>query len=174
LLSAESVEWERRLRFIYEDGSHDCESVAVDLSSRQILLLSKRAKPPTLYMLPLVTQTGESLQVAKKLSHISVMPQPTLQDLISNPKFGYYHSQPTAMDVSPNGATAVILTYKNAYLFQRARGENWPEAFIKIPQQILLPKLRQAEALCFATDGKTLFVTSEKLPAPLLRLEAIR
>jgi hypothetical protein len=147
--------------------------VAVDLGSQQILLLSKRAVPPTLYTLPLVTQPGEFRQVAKKLTQLTVMPQPTLQDLIENPKLGYYRSQPTAMDVSPHGSAVAILTYKDAYLFQKAKGENWPDVFKKIPQRIPLPKLRQAEALCFAPDGKTLFVTSEKLPAPLLRLEAI-
>jgi hypothetical protein len=77
------------------------------------------------------------------------------------------------MDVSPDGSTAVVLTYKNGYIFQRMAGEDWAQAFKKIPQLIRLPRLRQAEALCFAADGRTLFVTSEKIPAPLLRLDVI-
>ena len=31
--------------------------------------------------------------------------------------------------------------------------------------------MRQAEAMCFSTDGTKLFLTSEKLPAPLYRLD---
>jgi hypothetical protein len=171
--AGQSVAWKYRIRFTYEDGSRDCESVAVDLQGRQILLLSKRTVPPILYTLPLFTQNRDNVQVAKRLTAVPVIPRPTLQDIIEDPRFGYYRSQPTAMDVSPDGSTAVVLTYKNGYIFQRTAGEDWAQAFKKIPQLIRLPRLRQAEALCFAADGRTLFVTSEKIPAPLLRLDVI-
>lgn len=162
---------EARIRFIYEDGSHDCESVAVDFSRRQILLLTKRDVPPALYAMPLAMQTGDSFQVARRLVSISTIPQPTFKDIMEDPTFGPYRSQPTAMDVSPDGLKAVVLTYKNAYLFQRASEESWTVAFKKTPQILQLPKLRQAEALCFAADAETLFITSEKHPAPLFRLD---
>jgi hypothetical protein len=170
----QSVAWEYRIRFTYEDGSHDCESVAIDLQGQQILLLSKRAVPPILYTLQLFTQNRDNVQVAKRLTAVPVIPQPTLQDIMEDPRFGYYRSQPTAIDVSPDGSIAVVLTYKNGYLFQQTAGKDWAQAFKKIPQLIRLPRLRQAEALCFAADGRTLFVTSEKIPAPLLRLDVIR
>jgi hypothetical protein len=168
-----SVAWAYRIRFTFEDGSRDCESVAVDLQGRQVLLLSKRSVPPILYRLPLFTQNGDRIQVAKRLTEVPAIPQPTLQDVIEDPRLGRYRSQPTAMDVSPDGSTAVVLTYKNGFLFQRRLQEDWVQVFRKIPQQIKLPRLRQAEALCFAADGKTLFLTSEKTPAPLLRLPVI-
>jgi hypothetical protein len=171
--AGQSVAWQYRIRFTYEDGSRDCESVAVDLQGQQILLLSKRAVPPILYTLPLFTTNRDNVQVAKRLTAVPAIPQPTLQDIIEDPRFGSYRSQPTAMDVSPDGSTAVVLTYKNGYIFQRTAGEDWVRAFKKIPQLIRLPRLRQAEALCFAADGRTLFVTSEKIPAPLLRLDVI-
>jgi hypothetical protein len=171
--SGQSIAWQYRIRFKYEDGSRDCESVAVDLQGQRILLLSKRNVPPILYALPLFTQSRNNIQVAKRLTAVTAIPQPTLQDVIEDPRFGYYRSQPTAMDVSPDGSTAVILTYKNAYRFQRTVGENWAQVFKEVPQLIRLPRLRQAEALCFAADGRTLFVTSEKIPAPLLRLDVI-
>jgi hypothetical protein len=169
----QSVAWQYRIRFIYEDGSRDCESVAVDLQGNKILLLSKRTVPPVLYALPLLTQNSNRIQVAKRLTAVPAIPQPTLQDVIEDPRFGYYRSKPTAMDVSPDGFTAVILTYKNAYRFQRTAGEDWVQVFKKIPHRIRLPRLRQAEALCLAADGRTLFVSSEKIPAPLLRLDVI-
>ena len=171
--AGQSVAWEYRIRFTYEDGSRDCESVAVDLQGQQILLFSKRSVPPILYALPFFTQNWENVQVAKQLTTVTAIPQPTLQDIIQDPRFGTYRSQPTAMDISPDGSTAVVLTYKNGYIFQRTAGEGWAQAFKNIFELIRLPRLRQAEALCFAADGKTLFVTSEKIPAPLLRLDLV-
>ena len=171
--AGQSVAWQYRIRFTYEDGPRDCESVAIDLQGQRILLLSKRTVPPILYALPLFTQSGNNIQVAKRLTTVTGVPQPTLQDIIEDPRYGYYRSQPTAMDVSPDGSSVVILTYKNAYRFHRMAGEDWAQVFKKIPQPIRLPRLRQAEALCFAADGRTLFVTSEKIPAPLLRLDVI-
>jgi len=171
--AGQSVAWNYRIRFIFEDGSRDCESVAVDLQGQQIILLSKRSVPPILYRLPLSNQNGDRIQVARRLTEVSSIPQPTLQDIIEDPRFGRFRSQPTAMDVSPDGSTAVILTYKSGFVFQRRLKEDWAQAFNQIPQQIKLPRLRQAEALCFAADGRTLFITSEKIPAPLLRLAVI-
>ena len=169
--AGQSVAWEYRIRFTYEDGSRDCESVAVDLQGQKILLLSKRNVPPILYALPLFTPNRGKVQLAKRLTEVPAIPRPKLQDIIEDPRFGAYRSQPTAMDVSPDSSTAVVLTYKNGYIFHRTAEEDWVQAFKKIPQRIRLPRLRQAEALCFAADGKTLFVTSEKIPAPLLRLD---
>ena len=83
------------------------------------------------------------------------------------------------MDIDPLGRIAVLLTYNHAYLYERAPDERWETAFLRSPQLLKLPKLKQAEALCIGHDGHTIFVTSERrppseeLPAPLLRIERI-
>jgi hypothetical protein len=165
--------WAWRMQFYYEDGPRDCESVAIDLPGRQILLLSKRNMPPVVYRLPLMPGSKESIHVATHLTTVPHIPQAKVKDIVEDPGFGRSRSQPTAMDLSPDGSKAVVLTYRNAYLFLRAADKTWSETFAGWPLLISLPKIRQAEALCFGTDGKTLFVTSEKRPAPLLRLDQL-
>jgi hypothetical protein len=65
----------------------------------------------------------------------------------------------------------VVVTYKDAYLFRRPAGEDWATAFARSPQLIPLPPMRQAEAISFAADQRSLYVTSEGRPAPLYRLD---
>ena len=73
----------------------------------------------------------------------------------------------TAMDVSPDGRRAVVLTYGNAYEFVRSENEDWAAAFAREPRPIRMPLRIQGESICYGPDGKTLYLTSEKLPTPL-------
>lgn len=142
-----------RIRFAYEDGPRDCEAVAVDVARRQVLLMSKRGLVPTLYELPLQPTEDDTIAVARRLTPV--------------PHFTW----PTAMDLSPDGLSAVVLTYNSAYLYFRRQNQNWANAFEKQPQRLQFPKLRQQEAACFGFYGKSVYVTSEKVPAPLVRIE---
>jgi hypothetical protein len=169
-----AIAWQRRFR--YEDGPRDCEAVAVDVASQNILLLSKRDQPPVLYCLPLVPGEIASFEIAKKIAKISNLPPPTQADLQF--RYGQYRSQPTAMDLSPSGQEMVVLTYKNAYSYQHPSGEDWKTSFSRPPAVIPLPaaektKLHQREALCFGADGQALFVTSEGQYAPIFRMDRI-
>ncbi len=49
---------ERIIRFRFEDGSRDCEALAVDVQNRQILLADKGRRPGGLYSLPLDAESG--------------------------------------------------------------------------------------------------------------------
>jgi hypothetical protein len=71
------------------------------------------------------------------------------------------------MDISPDGRRAVVLTYRDAYEYSRGRNERWAEAFARKPAEIKLPRRAQGEAIAYGADGKTLYLTSEKLPTPL-------
>lgn len=159
------------IRYKYADGPRDCEAVAVDAIRQRIILLSKRTVPPILYQLPLHPRTEKRILIARRLAKVPHIPRSTLHDVNEDPKLGHYGSRPTAMDISPAGSTTVVLTYKHAYLFIHRAGEKWADAFLQRPQLIKLPRLRQAEAICFGPDGKQIFVTSEKRPAPLLRID---
>jgi hypothetical protein len=77
---------------------------------------------------------------------------------------------PTAFDLSADGRFAVVLTYREAYLYERTAGEDWAKALGRLPQRIDLPAMAQAEGIAFARDGRTIFVTSEGLGAPLFQL----
>jgi hypothetical protein len=160
--------WSISLQF--EDGPRDCEGVAVDEQQGQVLLLSKRTSPPVLYRLPLRPARSDQMQIARRVVEIKNIPSPDRNDLAH--VFGRYRSWPTAFDIRADGRAAVILTYKNAYLYLRQGGESWRKALTRRPQIIALPddeRLPQREAICF--DGEDgLLVTSEGQKAALFRL----
>jgi hypothetical protein len=166
-----SVPWNWRIKFSYIDGPRDCEGVAVDMSSQQILLLTKRTVPPVIYALPLVPVEDKTIHLARPVATLYGIPAPTPEDLREDPLYGRFRSQPTAMDISPNGKTIAVLTYRQPYLYLRHGNESWPETFNRPPRALSMPRMKQAEAICFNSDGTSLFVTSEKRPAPLYRLD---
>jgi len=164
----------RQIRFRYPDGPRDCESVAADIRAGRILVLSKRERCPVLYDLPLFPEGGETVITARPVTTLRTLPQPTPEDLCQ--KYGKYRAWPTAMDLSSDGLTLVILTYKNIYMFKRAPAQTWDRAFQTPPAVIALPgddKLTQRESLCMIQDTGRIFVTTEKLPAPIFALDPL-
>ena len=152
------------ITYTYEDGPRDCESVAVDTVNRKVLLLSKRDVPPALYELPL---TEDKNAVAKKLTEIISLPQKT--DVIMD--FGSRTNQPTAMDISADGLSAIVLTYGDAFYYKKKPSEAWADVFKGSPEVIIIPPMRQAEAICFSKDGSDIYVTTEQLPGPLYKMD---
>lgn len=143
------------LRVRYEDGPHDCEGVAVDATSGTVLLVTKMRQggAPSIYTLPLTDEAPGEPLVAKKLADLAAP------------------GMTTAMDVSPDGRTAVVLTYLQAYVWTRGEDEAWAAAFARAPRVVAMPARRQGESICFdAQDGRTLWLTSEKRPTPLWRV----
>lgn len=145
------IAWQ--IDFTYEDGPLDCEAVAVDEAGQRVLLLSKRHRPPVLYELALRPAVAATIVVAHRLATVP------------------HVSRPTAMELAPDGLTAVVLTYDSGYLFHRRQKEDWPSAFQKRPQRLGFSRLLQQEAVCFGFYGKSVFVTSEQTPTPLLRIK---
>ena len=146
-----TIAWQ--IRFTYEDGPLDCEAVAVDAAKQRILLLSKHRLPAVLYELSLQPIDQDIIAVAHRVSTV--------------PHF----SEPTAMDLTTDGLAAVVLTYNNGYLFRRRQKEDWPSAFERRPQRLRFERLFQQEAVSFGFYGKSVFVTSERIPAPLVRID---
>ena len=142
-----------RIRFTYEDGPQDCEAVAVDAVRQRVFLLSKHRLTPVLYELALQPIEQDTIAVAHRLTTV--------------PHFNW----PTAMDLTPDGLSAVVLTYNNGYLFRRRQNEDWASAFKRKPQRLRFDRLLQQEAVSFGFYGKSVFVTSERIPAPLVRID---
>ncbi|MGD8610939.1 MAG: hypothetical protein PVJ44_02475 [Desulfobacterales bacterium] len=149
--AAVPIAWQ--IHFIYEDGPQDCEAAAVDPATQSVLLLTKRGMSPMLYEIPLRPAAAATPLVARRL--------------VSVPHFNW----PTGMDLSPDGLAAVVLTYNHAYLFRRRPGDKWSEAFQKKPRRLRFETLMQQEAACFGFYGKSVWVTSERSPTPLVRIE---
>ena len=165
------VAWQ--FRFRYEDGPRDCEAVGVDPQAEQILLITKRTVPPQIYALPLRPMAG-LLATARRVGEVPLIPPPTAADLIADPRWGPTKSQPTALDIHSDNRLAVVLTYKDAYLFPRTAGEIWAAGLAREPLAIRLLPLKQAETAAFAPQGRTVNVSTEQLPAPLLEVDLPR
>jgi hypothetical protein len=159
------------LRFRFPGGAVDCEAVAVAPDGKTVLMLTKRNRPPELYALDLTPAKG--LAAARRLMAVATIPQPTEAELMADPIFGRFRSQPTALDISSDGSRVAVLTYGRAYLFERDPAETWQQVFAREPKALPPFELRQAEALCFGIDGRSVFISTERRPAPILRLDAM-
>jgi hypothetical protein len=142
------------INFKYSDGPHNCESIAVDTTTKTIYLVSK-CKPASckVYAIPLPNKSPRKTLVAKPIASLRI---PTT----------------TAMDISPDGLRAVVLTYQHAYEYTRRPDETWSQGFSRKPRIIKMPFRLQGETICYAPDGRTLYLTSEKTPTPLIRIPA--
>jgi hypothetical protein len=140
------------VHFAYEDDYRNCEAVGFDVTSKTVLLVSKEKRAQCYaYALPWPKDDPQKAFTARKIATLKL---PTV----------------TGMDVSPDGLRAVVLTYGNAYEYTRKADEDWAAAFSRRPAEIVLPPRIQGEAICFGPDGKTLYLTSEKLPTPLIEV----
>ena len=140
-----------KIKFTYQGGkSHNCESVAVDLTESKIYLFTKTGDPDKseLYSLPLsIKQESETVQIAK---------------FEAAPKV----KSATGMDISPDGLRAIVVTNKNnecrAFQFTKLPDETWAEGFLRTPKVFNTPIRPTYEAICYALDGETLYDKSEK------------
>ena len=160
----------RHIQFEYEDGPRDCESVAIDQTNMKILLLTKRDFPPRLYELPLEPASDHMPLQARFLGEVTSLYR-LQESKPSRSRLNQRELQPTAMDIDKKGSAAVVLTYKKVYLFLRLEGETWQDTFKRLPAELELPAIRQAEAICFSGEARSIFVTSEKSDAPILKMD---
>lgn len=154
----------------YPDGPRDCESMAYDPLGERILLLSKRDKPPRLYSVDLATALDRDEAELEFLGTVHPMRPPTPADKARWGGRTDWISQPTGFDISPDGNEAVVLTYRSLYRFKREPGEDWLSAMQRKPDELIGPPAPQNEAIAYSTDGEAIFVTTEKIPAPVYRI----
>jgi hypothetical protein len=155
--------------FRWPDGARDCEAVAVDPASGQVLLVSKKRQPPELFALPLRPRDGGT-QVARKLGTLAAVPQGDADEVRANPALARIRSQVTAADIARDGHAMAVLTYRDVLIYRRRGHEGWAQALARTPEVHPLPWLPQAEALGWSDDSRALYATGELSPAPLLYL----
>ena len=151
---------ETAIEFTYEGGPQNCEAVAVDVAGQAVYAINKVQEPSCqVFRLPLRPNPPGKPWVAKEVATLAI---PTV----------------TAMDLSPDGRRAIVLSFlksrERAYEYARRPDETWAAAFARTPRLIELPPLRQGEAICYGADGQTLYLTSEKTPAPLIEVPIAR
>ena len=136
------------IHFRYENGAQDCEAVAVDPATKTIFLVAKRfALTCPVFTLRIPNKAEKAVQIAKPIGRLTL-------------------PLATAMDISPDGRRAVVLTYGHAYEYLRRENETWQKAFTRPSLEIKMPARRQGEAICYDAQGRALYLTSEQAGSP--------
>jgi len=147
----------RTLAFRYPTGSENCAAVAFDPGGGRVLLATRDDHAPR--------------------SRVFALPLPgdgaTSEALVAEPVAELPLQLVTSMDLAPDGRRAVVITYTTAYFYERGADEPWAAAFGREPRTLSLPMRRQGEGVCFDTDARSLLLSSEKLPSPVLRVPAM-
>ena len=152
-----SVSVEATIEVTFVGGVTNYEGLAVDANAGSIVIFEKALHGARVYSLPLPLLSKKKLYVqAIEIGQTSV-------------------PYACACDISKDSRSMVATTYLVGFLFTRrtkANGslEEWSETFQREPTSFPLPKLRQTEAVCFSTDGKSVLLTSELSPTPLVEL----
>ena len=162
--------WTIRVR--WPDGPRDCEASAVDPARREVLLLSKKRVPAQLFRVPLDPPANPAeVRVAQQIALVEHIPQPTAEQLARDHAFWRWRGQVTGMDLDPAGLRLAVLTYMDGFVYTRSAGESWQDALQRAPQRLGVTTLPQGEAIAFDRHGRAIWTTSEKIPAPLIRLD---
>ncbi len=159
------------IKLTYPDGPRDSEAIAVDSKEGFIYILSKRDHPARLYRLPLKTAFSAYEATLQFVGEVDSIPAHTKEDIARDPDHGRWSDQATAMDISTDGTMIALQTYKMALVFSRKSEQSWLEALNGTPKMILTHPLDQEEAIAFSLDDSHLLITTEKLPAPILRID---
>ena len=149
--------------FVYPNGPRDSEAIAVDPVRGEILVLSKRTKPPELYRLPLSlgaanksqnqTNSGEPITASYVTSLQGfVVPGRAEVDLYGG--VWAYLGMPTGMSITDN--RLLVTTLEHAYLFDLNN-------LATPPNRVVLPLTGQREAIAFAKDrSDQAYVSNER------------
>lgn len=156
-LSALSLPCER-MTLRYPDGAHDAETLAVSPRG-QILIVSKNPTASGFYAVPKF-QNG-ARQTLKKIGEYAFADSKNTRRF--NPRLA------TGGDFSPDGKFLVVTTYTQAHQWKWPAGD-LKTIFQNAPRVADLPKLRQAESICYSVDGRSLLVSSEGKHATLWQL----
>jgi hypothetical protein len=148
------VSVEMTIPFRYPDGTHNCEAVAVDPTSGKIYLATKEEVQST------------------KIFELTLPAEPPAQPLEAKLVARLDVRLAAAMDISPDGRRAMLLTDRAAFEFSRAADEDWPTGFNRSPCRLATPPRQNGESICYGSDGKTLYLTSEGRGEPLWEIPA--
>jgi hypothetical protein len=168
------VAW--KVSYVYPDGPRDAESAAVDLPGQRALILSKRDLPPRLYAVPLPYDVppdtdSDKPVTAKALGPITSLNKPSRQDVEFAPKTKDWYWQPVGMDISDDSLAAVILTYRAVYYYQRSPEQDWFDALNTRPVRISIGNFKNAEAVAFGDNHRTVYVTGENKNSLVLKVD---
>jgi len=145
------------LRFSYSDGRHNSEALLVDPATGDIYVVTKEFSGPASVFRIVPNFVPDEVQTVSKIATISLPATP--KGLV------------TGGDISPDGKHIVLCDYFAGYEFVISAPANdlsnisdqKPEAFDLGPREI-------GEAVAFGHDAETVYATTERPNAPLIRV----
>jgi hypothetical protein len=167
----ESISIIRKFKYQYDNGPQNCESLAIDAATRTLYFVEKNQiwnndHVATIYEMPWPKKKDEETPIAKSIGTMS-FPIEGAMTMEAARARGTAPFMTTASDMSRDGTRFVVSTYTTAYEYLRSQGQTWAEAFKSAPRRLNMPVRRQGESICYSSDGKSMYLTSELLPSPL-------
>jgi hypothetical protein len=152
-----------RRAFRYPDGSHNAETLLVHPKTGIVYIVTKEENGvSSVYKFPAEPAEWWEPNTLTRVGTITIT--------------GEQHPYPdmiTGGEISPDGKKVILQSYLRAYELRLPENTADFDAIWKTrPTHVPLPLLRQGEAICYSADGKSIFVTSEKTPAPIYELKA--
>ncbi|RAL21769.1 hypothetical protein DL240_13030 [Lujinxingia litoralis] len=147
-------------RFTYQGGPRDAEALLVDPRSAEIFILEKNDSGNAgVFELSEAFAEADSLLEARHIAELTLPGSLSFGKMI------------TAADVSPDGGEFTLRTYTHLLTYCAPGGE-LRQAFEAAPQRVMVnPGTLQGEALTYDRRDDALWLTSERLPAPLIRVD---
>ncbi|WP_395732959.1 hypothetical protein [Prosthecobacter sp.] len=148
----------------YPDGKKNAESLLVHPQTRRLYVLTKSDDGRcALYAFPQTLQPKVSM-VLEKVADL------TFPTLIRAGKRPHDNCMTTSASFAPDGSRMVVSTYSSLYEWQLPMEKSLEEALKEAPVRIEPELLRQLEGVCYDSDSCTLWIISEHLPTPLVRI----
>jgi len=149
------------LRVRVPGGVTNYEGIGFDSTLSSILLMEKSTFGGRIYSIdvPQQDQSVKSIERSVDAKFIARTAIPTA----------------TACDISADGSKLVAINYSAGFLFERklvnGQLEPWLDALNQEPKTFPLPRLRQAESVCFSENGQSIYVSSEFTPTPIIKVD---
>jgi hypothetical protein len=156
----------------YPGGAENCESVAVDVERRQILLLGKSALVANLHGVPLPPRddsVGGSQETGGDVNEDDAVGRVWRIEVTAEPIAKVAIPMATGMELCPRTGDLWVSGYWHAYRYANPKQLPWPQLVNALPEMVELPKLKQIEAIAVDSGGRV-WVTSEGRPALMQRV----
>ena len=155
-ITLKKTAWQTMTLF-YPDGARDAETVAATPDGH-VLIVSKNKSGSNFYALKRPFSDGSQTKLDKIFSEVPLGETGWLTRLV------------TGGDLSPDGRELTLITYAQVLQFTLTRPFDFASIQLDAPRKRDLPPLKQCESVCYAADGKSLWVSSEGKGAPLWEL----
>jgi hypothetical protein len=150
--------------FHYPDGARDAEALMVHPKTAEIYVVDKRFQgDSSVYRIPRSPESDKT--GSKKAPAVAV----EVGRIRLDAQMGFA-SMITAGDISPGGTEFTVRTYLATYTFC-ADGDAFESALKAQPVTSKTPFMLQSEALGYDRGGEAIWITSERRPSPMYRME---